>query len=45
MSSQDGLFSLVFNGEIYNYVELRQELVALDHRFRTNWDTEVLIES
>jgi asparagine synthase (glutamine-hydrolysing) len=34
---------LVYNGEIYNYVELRAELEAKDHRFATSGDTEVLL--
>ena len=43
MSSADGRFQLVFNGEIYNYRELRSELEALGHRFRSSGDTEVLL--
>ncbi|WP_314957552.1 asparagine synthase (glutamine-hydrolyzing) [Bradyrhizobium cosmicum] len=36
---------IVFNGEIFNYVELREELISLGHRFRTRSDTEVVIQA
>jgi asparagine synthase (glutamine-hydrolysing) len=39
----DGRYWLVFNGEIYNYIELCEELKALGHVFRTNSDSEVLL--
>ena len=44
MMSDDGQLSIAFNGEIFNYVELREELVARGHRFRTSGDTEVLLK-
>jgi len=44
MSTPDGRFHLSFNGEIYNYQEIRGELKNLGHTFRTSSDTEVLLE-
>ena len=43
MHSADGRYTIIFNGEIYNYRELRQELTELGDVFRTDSDTEVLI--
>jgi asparagine synthase (glutamine-hydrolysing) len=45
MSDADGLLTITFNGEIYNHVELREELRLLGHRFRTRTDTEVILEA
>jgi asparagine synthase (glutamine-hydrolysing) len=43
MSYADGRYSVTFNGEIYNYRELRRDLTARGHVFRTDTDTEVLL--
>jgi asparagine synthase (glutamine-hydrolysing) len=43
--SEDGRYALVFNGEIYNYVELKLELEAIGIQFKTTGDTEVLMKA
>ncbi|MEC7785614.1 MAG: asparagine synthase (glutamine-hydrolyzing), partial [Nitrospinota bacterium] len=44
MSTPDGRYILVFNGEIYNYIELRKSLIASGVSFQTSSDTEVLLQ-
>jgi len=43
MANEDGSLLLIFNGEIYNYPEIREELTARGHIFRTETDSEVII--
>jgi asparagine synthase (glutamine-hydrolysing) len=45
ITNEDGTLWLVFNGEIYNYIELRQDLVEKGHRFHSNSDTEVILHA
>ncbi len=45
MISEDSRYILTFNGELYNYIELREDLKSLGHVFKTNTDTEVLLKS
>lgn len=43
--NEDGSMFIVFNGEIYNYRELKKELESLGHRFKTNSDTETVLRA
>lgn len=43
LCNENGKIWIVFNGEIYNYRELREELIAKGHKFRTKSDTEVIV--
>ncbi len=45
MGNEDGSIQIVFNGEIYNFRELRQALEASGHRFATHSDTEVIVHA
>lgn len=45
IANEDGTINVVFNGEIYNFAEIRSELEELGHRFETSSDTEVLVHS
>jgi asparagine synthase (glutamine-hydrolysing) len=45
IDNEDGSVSIVFNGEIYNFQELRRDLEAAGHRFSTNTDTEVIVHA
>jgi asparagine synthase (glutamine-hydrolysing) len=43
LANEDGNLVVVYNGEIYNHADLRAELIAHGHRFRTTCDTEVIV--
>jgi len=45
MSNENGTLQIVFNGEIYNFIDLKEELGKKGHKFNSNTDTEVIIHA
>jgi asparagine synthase (glutamine-hydrolysing) len=45
LANEDGRVRVVFNGEIYNHADIRRELEALGHRYRTKSDTETIVHA
>src|SRR5262245_26035940 len=45
ISGEDGSVTIVFNGEIYNFLDLKSDLVAKGHTFTTNSDTETIVHA
>jgi asparagine synthase (glutamine-hydrolysing) len=45
LSNEDGTVWIIFNGEIYNHLELRKELITRGHRFQTHSDTEAIVHA
>ena len=45
MLEDSGRYALIFNGEIYNFLEIREELVSKGHKFKSSSDTEVLLKA
>jgi asparagine synthase (glutamine-hydrolysing) len=45
MTTEDGRYTIVYNGEVYNFRELRADLESRGHRFRSNTDTEVVLHA
>src|ERR1700687_975846 len=43
LSNEDGSLTIVFNGEIYNHLSLREQLIARGHSYRTKSDTETVV--
>ena len=45
MAAQNGNYQIVFNGEVYNYLEIKEDLIQKGYHFKTTSDTEVVLKS